>query len=82
MRLTDISGGGAGSAKGGADIELRPEGGQATLLVYRARAGVSGKLAQLGSRLIMSTPLDCKRVLHNFNKRVSGEEAVDALDEP
>ncbi len=47
-------GGAAGFAKGGAQITLEEDGGQ-TLLRYTARADVGGKLAQLGSRLIMGT---------------------------
>ncbi|MCB1385510.1 MAG: carbon monoxide dehydrogenase subunit G [Nitratireductor sp.] len=47
-------GGIAGFAKGGADVELK-EDGDATILVYTAKADVGGKIAQLGSRLIDST---------------------------
>lgn len=48
------NGGVAGHAKGGADVTLTEEGGT-TLLRYDAKADISGKLAQLGSRLIQST---------------------------
>ncbi|MGP9790805.1 CoxG family protein [Roseinatronobacter sp. NSM] len=48
------TGGAAGFAKGGAQIILEEDGDQ-TLLRYTARADVGGKLAQLGSRLIMGT---------------------------
>lgn len=48
------AGGAAGFAKGGAKIILEQDGDQ-TLLRYTARADVGGKLAQLGSRLIMGT---------------------------
>ncbi|WP_223475178.1 CoxG family protein [Oricola indica] len=48
------SGGVAGFAKGGADVELE-EDGDATILRYTAKADVGGKIAQLGSRLISST---------------------------
>ena len=45
------SGGVAGFAKGGADVVLTSvEGG--TLLSYTAKVDISGKIAQLGSRLI------------------------------
>lgn len=44
-------GGVAGFAKGGADVELAPEG-SGTVLTYNARASVGGKLAQIGQRLI------------------------------
>lgn len=48
------NGGVAGFAKGGADVELRSEGG-ATILAYEAKAEIGGKIAQLGSRLVDST---------------------------
>lgn len=48
------AGGAAGFAKGGAKITLEEDGAQ-TLLRYTAHADVGGKLAQLGSRLIMGT---------------------------
>lgn len=48
------TGGVAGFAKGGADVELE-EDGEATVLRYTAKADVGGKIAQLGSRLINST---------------------------
>ncbi|MEP1206180.1 MAG: carbon monoxide dehydrogenase subunit G [Rhizobiaceae bacterium] len=48
------SGGVAGFAKGGADVELIEQDG-GTLLRYTAKAEIGGKLAQLGSRLVTST---------------------------
>ncbi len=48
------SGGMAGFAKGGADVEL-VEDGDETVLKYTAKADIGGKLAQLGSRLVTST---------------------------
>ena len=45
-------GGVAGFAKGGADVTLTPEGPDATLLGYKVKANVGGKLAQIGSRLV------------------------------
>lgn len=48
------SGGIAGFAKGGADVELEDQGDE-TILRYNAKADVGGKLAQLGSRLVKST---------------------------
>ena len=48
------NGGAAGHAKGGADVTLIEDGAQ-TILRYEAKADISGKLAQLGSRLILST---------------------------
>ena len=47
-------GGVAGFAKGGAKVSLRDDGG-ATVLAYDADAKVGGKLAQIGSRLILGT---------------------------
>jgi uncharacterized protein len=48
------SGGVAGFAKGGARVTLEEQDGQ-TQLSYTATADVGGKIAQLGSRLIMGT---------------------------
>lgn len=48
------SGGMAGNAKGGAKVRLEPDG-DGTKLTYDVDAQVTGKLAQLGSRLIDST---------------------------
>ena len=48
------NGGAAGFAKGGADVTLI-EQGDGTLLKYTAKAEIGGKLAQLGSRLIVGT---------------------------
>ena len=49
-------GGVAGSASGSAKVRLEEiEGGGATRLTYEVEAAVTGKIAQLGSRLIEST---------------------------
>lgn len=48
------SGGIAGFAKGGAEVELI-EDSDGTILRYNAKADVGGKIAQLGSRLVTST---------------------------
>ena len=48
------NGGAAGFAKGGADVVLIDQG-DGTLLKYTAKAEIGGKLAQLGSRLIVGT---------------------------
>ena len=48
------SGGVAGNARGGAKVRLEPDGA-GTRLIYDVDAQVTGKLAQLGSRLIDST---------------------------
>lgn len=52
-RITGEGSGGAGFAKGGANVRLTPDG-NATIL-YTAKADVGGRLAQLGGRLIDST---------------------------
>lgn len=50
------SGGVAGSAKGGANVRLKPAStGSGTELTYDVDADVSGKIAQLGGRLIDAT---------------------------
>ena len=48
------NGGAAGYAKGGADVTLTTDSGT-TILRYKAKADIGGKLAQLGSRLIQGT---------------------------
>jgi carbon monoxide dehydrogenase subunit G len=72
-------GGQAGFAKGGAHVTLTEEEGQ-TILSYTAKAEISGKLAQLGSRLIDST---AKQMADQFFDRFSAalapaEEAAPA----
>jgi carbon monoxide dehydrogenase subunit G len=47
-------GGVAGFAKGGADVRLADDG-DGTLLTYKVKAQVGGKLAQIGGRLIDAT---------------------------
>jgi carbon monoxide dehydrogenase subunit G len=56
------SGGVAGFAKGGADVEL-VEDGDGTILRYAAKADIGGKIAMLGSRLIDST---ARRLANSF----------------
>jgi carbon monoxide dehydrogenase subunit G len=66
-------GGVAGFAKGGADVSLKEDGADATILTYTAKADVGGKLAQLGSRLITSTSKKLAgQFFSSFNKTVSG----------
>lgn len=66
-------GGVAGFAKGSADVELKEESPEATLLSYKAKADVGGKMAQLGSRLLHSTSKKLAgQFFSDFNKRVSG----------
>ena len=48
------SAGAAGSAQGGADVSLQAHNG-GTMLAYKVNVQISGKIAQLGARLIDST---------------------------
>lgn len=65
-------GGIAGFAKGGADVTLREDGPDVTVLTYVAKADVGGKIAQLGSRLIQSTSKKLAgQFFDTFNKKVS-----------
>lgn len=63
------NGGMAGFAKGGADVEL-VEDGDATIVKYLAKADVGGKIAQLGSRLIVSTS---KKLAKSFFEKFKAE---------
>ena len=66
-------GGIAGFAKGGANVRLAEAEGGATRLSYDVDAQVGGKIAQLGSRLIMSTSKKLAgEFFSTFNQRVSG----------
>ncbi len=70
------SGGAAGHAKGGADVTLEADGDK-TILRYEAKAQIGGKLAQLGSRLIVSTSKKLAgKFFDNFAK-VMDPEAAD-----
>ncbi|PHP64711.1 carbon monoxide dehydrogenase [Zhengella mangrovi] len=65
-------GGIAGFAKGGADVKLE-EDGDGTLLSYVAKADVGGKMAQLGSRLIVSTSKKLAgQFFSNLNAKITG----------
>lgn len=67
-------GGIAGFAKGGADVVLKEDGPDATILTYAAKADVGGKIAQLGSRLIASTSKKlAAEFFSTFNETVSGK---------
>ena len=61
-----LSGKGTGGTvvhlKGGADVTLKADG-NTTMLRYKAKANIGGKLAQLGSRLIQNT---AKKLAANF----------------
>ena len=52
----------AGFAKGGADVVLTEQGNE-TVLNYEVQIDISGKLAQVGSRLVEGT---CKRLAKKF----------------
>ncbi len=66
-------GGVAGFAKGGADVALKEDGPGETVLSYTVNADVGGKIAQLGSRLIMSTSKKlAAQFFSNLNDKVSG----------
>ncbi len=69
------SGGAAGFAKGGAEVELQDRGDE-TLLKYTAKADIGGKIAQLGSRLVQSTS---KKLAAQFFQRFS--ESVGSSEE-
>lgn len=70
------NGGAAGFAKGGAEVELEAQEDQ-TLLRYRARADVGGKIAQLGSRLIQSTANKlARKFFESFAEAVSDRETT------
>ena len=69
----DGDGGVAGFAKGGADVELVQDGNE-TILKYIAKSEVKGKIAQLGSRLIISTAKKLsKSFFENFKNHISEE---------
>ncbi|WP_417772150.1 SRPBCC family protein [Stappia sp.] len=66
-------GGVAGFAKGAADVVLVEEDGE-TVLTYTVKAQVGGKLAQLGSRLIVSTSRKmADEFFSKFKEIVEGE---------
>ena len=54
-------------ARGGADVKLIADGDN-TLLRYTAKAETGGKIAQLGSRLIISVAWKLSGVFENFKK--------------
>jgi carbon monoxide dehydrogenase subunit G len=78
------SGGTAGFAKGGADIKLVEDGG-GTLLQYKVKADLGGRLAQLGGRLLDSTAKTLsKQFFEKFRELVetAGDTAVPAVEGP
>ena len=67
-------GGVAGFAKGGADVELVANGDE-TILKYVAKSEVKGKIAQLGSRLILSTAKKLsKPFFENFKEHMQSDK--------
>jgi carbon monoxide dehydrogenase subunit G len=89
VRLSDInppngytlsgegSGGAAGSAKGSAKVALAPAPG-GTRLTWDADAQVSGKLAQIGSRLIDSTAnMMAGQFFDRFEQLLAGEKVEE-----
>jgi carbon monoxide dehydrogenase subunit G len=73
------AGGAAGAAKGGAVVRLEPLAADSTRLTYDVDAQVSGKLAQLGSRLIESTAaMMAGQFFQRFEQVVAGEAPADA----
>lgn len=71
-------GGPAGFAKGGARVELQPEGA-GTRLTYTVEANVGGKIAQLGSRIIDGFAKKmADQFFENFKAALEPEEAVVA----
>lgn len=72
------NGGVAGFAKGGADVALE-EAEEGTLLRYKAKAEIGGKLAQLGSRLVMSTAKKLSLTFfENLDQVLSGASKTDS----
>lgn len=76
-------GGVAGFAKGGAEVRLSGEGNE-TVLNYEANAEVGGKLASVGSRLVLGV---AKKTADDFFSKFSdivggGEEAAEAPAAP
>ena len=66
-------GGAAGFGKGGAKVQLSPEG-QGTRLVFQVKANVGGKLAQIGSRLIDAAAGKISNDFFNaFNAKVASQ---------
>lgn len=71
-------GGAAGAASGGAKVSLA-DSEEGTLLTYEAEAKVTGKIAQLGSRLIDGFAKKmADQFFTTFQKQVEGGEDADA----
>ena len=73
-------GGAAGSATGGANVKLAANG-DGTELTYDVDAKVSGKIAQLGARLIDATAANLSnKFFDNLAAEFGGGEAAGAAD--
>jgi carbon monoxide dehydrogenase subunit G len=69
-------GGVAGFGKGGAKVQLVPEG-EGTKLTYQVKANVGGKLAQIGSRLVDAAAKKLSEDFFNaFNAKVASQNPV------
>lgn len=67
--------GAAGLADGGADVQLT-ENAEGTLLAYEVKINISGKLAQVGSRLIEGTSKKlAKKFFANFEEALLSRHA-------
>ena len=76
------SGGVAGNARGAAKVRLEPEG-EDTKLIYDVDAQVTGKLAQLGSRLIDSTAkMIAGQFFDRFGKIVGETDEAEGGEQP
>jgi carbon monoxide dehydrogenase subunit G len=74
-------GGVAGFGKGGAQVQLAPEG-DGTRLTYQVKASVGGKLAQIGSRLVDAAARKLAGDFFTaFNDKVASLHGVAAHDE-
>ena len=71
-------GGVAGFAKGGAEVSLAPaDDGKATLMAYTVDASVGGKLAQIGSRLVLGAARKmADDFFANFVRQVAGADTL------
>ncbi len=64
-----------GFARGSANVSLRENGANSTILSYETSVVVGGKIAQLGGRLIESTSRKLSaQFFSKFNDRVAGSE--------
>lgn len=71
--------GGAGFAKGQAEVALEADGEGGCHIRYAARATVGGKLAQVGSRLLDGTARKLSdQFFDNFTRHLGGDPAPEA----